>query len=75
MFIGEIAAEAGVTVQTVRFYERRGLMRRAARQRLWGHGRNLKMCGITIWRAVNGQLVEEWPEFNEQAAQQRAMTE
>src|ERR1700744_4618918 len=31
MFIGEIAAEAGVTVQTVRFYERRGLMRRAAR--------------------------------------------
>lgn len=31
MFIGEIAAEAGVSVQTVRFYERRGLMRRATR--------------------------------------------
>ncbi len=31
MFIGEIAAEAGVSVQAVRFYERRGLMRRAAR--------------------------------------------
>src|ERR1700748_1022300 len=31
MFIGEIAAEAGVTVQTGRFYERRGLMRCAAR--------------------------------------------
>jgi DNA-binding transcriptional MerR regulator len=31
MFIGQIAAEAGVSVQAVRFYERRGLMRRAAR--------------------------------------------
>jgi len=31
MFIGEIAAQAGVSVQTVRLYERRGLMRRAAR--------------------------------------------
>lgn len=31
MFIGEIAAQAGVSVQTVRFYERRGLMRRATR--------------------------------------------
>jgi DNA-binding transcriptional MerR regulator len=31
MFIGEIAERAGVTVQTVRLYERRGLMRRAAR--------------------------------------------
>jgi DNA-binding transcriptional MerR regulator len=31
MFIGEIAAQAGVSVQTVRLYERRGLMRRAER--------------------------------------------
>jgi DNA-binding transcriptional MerR regulator len=31
MLIGEIAAKAGVSVQTVRLYERRGLMRRAAR--------------------------------------------
>jgi DNA-binding transcriptional MerR regulator len=31
MFIGEIAAQAGVSVQAVRLYERRGLMRRAAR--------------------------------------------
>jgi MerR family Zn(II)-responsive transcriptional regulator of zntA len=31
MLIGEVAAKAGVSVQTVRLYERRGLMRRAAR--------------------------------------------
>jgi len=31
MFIGEIAAQAGVSVQAVRLYERRGLMRRATR--------------------------------------------
>jgi MerR family transcriptional regulator, copper efflux regulator len=31
MFIGEIAAQAGVSVQAVRLYERRGLMRRAVR--------------------------------------------
>ncbi len=31
MLIGEIATRAGVSVQTVRLYERRGLMRRAAR--------------------------------------------
>jgi MerR family copper efflux transcriptional regulator len=31
MYIGEIAAKAGVSVQAVRFYERRGLMRKAAR--------------------------------------------
>jgi DNA-binding transcriptional MerR regulator len=31
MYIGEIAARAGVSVQAVRFYERRGLMRKAAR--------------------------------------------
>lgn len=31
MYIGEIAAKAGVSVQAVRFYERRGLMRKATR--------------------------------------------
>lgn len=31
MYIGEVAHAAGVSVQTVRFYERRGLMRPARR--------------------------------------------
>ena len=31
MYIGEVAGAAGVSVQTVRFYERRGLMRPARR--------------------------------------------
>src|ERR1700760_4060942 len=31
MFIGELAARAGVSVQAVRLYEKRGLMRTAAR--------------------------------------------
>ena len=31
MLIGEIAAQAGVNVQTVRFYERRGLIKRPHR--------------------------------------------
>jgi len=31
MFIGELARRAGISVQAVRLYERRGLMRKAAR--------------------------------------------
>ena len=33
MRIGEMAAEAGVNVQTIRFYEREGLLRKPARTR------------------------------------------
>lgn len=36
-------------------------------------GAHLKMRGISIWRVVNGKLTEEWSEFNERAALERAM--
>ena len=32
MWIGEAAGQAGVNVQTLRYYERRGLLPRAARR-------------------------------------------
>lgn len=35
-------------------------------------GAHLKMRGLTIWRVVDGKLAEEWSEFNERAAMQRA---
>jgi predicted ester cyclase len=35
-------------------------------------GAHLKMRGITIWRVVDGKLIEEWSEFNERAAAERA---
>lgn len=31
MRIGQLAAQTGVTVQTIRFYERRGLLKKTAR--------------------------------------------
>jgi predicted ester cyclase len=36
-------------------------------------GAHLSMRGITIWRVVDGKLAEEWSEFNEKAAAERAV--
>lgn len=35
-------------------------------------GAHLKMRGITIWRVTNGKLSEEWSEFDEHSAAERA---
>ena len=36
-------------------------------------GAHLKMRGMTIWRVTNGKLSEEWSEFDERGALERAM--
>lgn len=36
-------------------------------------GAHLKMRGMTIWRVANGKLTEEWSEFDERSALERAM--
>lgn len=65
MRIGEVATQAGVNVQTIRFYERRGLLRQP--QRLRSGYRDYPPNAVQVVRLIK-QLQEHGFTLNEIAA-------